>query len=177
MRKDENGEFWSVVGAIGAQYVGDVIANIANGATGAEIFSFRSTAGEYIAAGMTALIPGAGLARALVRNVATEVIVSVERHINGEKNSLVSSVGSIAFGTVADTGIEKVASGVKKYVSSKTPKNYSSYANQKYKKNPNISRQQIQTGAARSIRWGRRIGNALSSGVNFIMNAFKNAFS
>ena len=46
------------------------------------MFTPTSSIGEYIAAGVTALIPGSGIAGSLVRNITSEAIVSIERHIN-----------------------------------------------------------------------------------------------
>ena len=173
MRKDSNGELWIVaVGAgLATQYVGDVIANIADGATGAAIFSFRSSVGEYIAAGVTALIPGSGLTGSLIRNVATEAIVSVERHVTGKGNNLRSSVTNVVRGTLIDTGVEAVSSRVTKYVRTKTSKNYSQKANTVRQKNPNASTSTIRTSAQRSVRWGNR----LAKGIEFIFNSIRSA--
>ena len=99
----------------------------------------------------------------------TEGIVSMERHIKGQSNSLAESVTRVALGTVVDTSVEKVTSTASKYVSSKLPKNYSSYAGQQYKKKPKITQQQIRQNMSRSIRWGTRISNC----INFICNVFR----
>lgn len=173
VRMDVSGEFWIAAIGVGVvtQYAGDVLLNIAEGATGISIFSFRSSPGEYIAAGLTTLIPGSGLGGALVRNIATEGIVSAERYLNGESNSLSGSIGKIALGTVVDTEMKKVASGVSSYINSKTPKNYSSYAGQQYKKNPDITQQQIRENMSRAKRWGNR----LSSCFSFVIDVVKSA--
>lgn len=171
MRSDTDGECWCVVGAIGAQYVGDIFANIADGATGADIFRIRSTVGEYIAAGVTALIPGSDIAMNLVKNIATEAIVSVERNITGKGNNLQSSVTNVIRGTLIDTGVEAVSSRVAKYVSTKISKTYSQKANTMRQKNPNVSTNRIRTSAQRSVRWGSR----LEKGITFMFDSTRSA--
>lgn len=173
MRKDSSGEIWiaSIALGVATQYAGDVIGNLLAGKTGADIFAPTSTVGEYVAAGVTALIPGSGLAGSLIRNVAAEAIVSVERHIKGQSNSLTQSAKSVAFGTVIDTGVDKVTDGVTKYIKTKMPRNYSSYAGQQYKKNPGITQQQIRQNMSKSVRLGTRISNCF----NFIANAVSSA--
>lgn len=171
MRIDSSGALWIVaIGVrIGTQYMGDVLGNLLAGKTGTDIFTPTSSLGEYVAAGVTAVIPGVGLSGSLIRNVVTEGIVSVERHIKGQSNSLAESVTRVALGTVVDTSVEKVTSTASKYVSSKLPKNYSSYAGQQYKKKTKITQQQIRRNMSRSIRWGTRISNC----INFICNVFR----
>ena len=63
IRKDKDGKLWiaTVAIGVGTQYIGDVIRNILEGKKGADIFKPTSTIGEYIAAGLTALIPGTGI--------------------------------------------------------------------------------------------------------------------
>ena len=171
MRKDSSGELWIVAVGVGVatQYAGDVLSNFLAGKTGIDMFTPTSSIGEYIAAGVTALIPGSGIAGSLVRNITSEAIVSVERHIKGSSNNLAQSAKRVAFGTVIDTGMEKVTSSVTKHIESKLPRNYSSYAEQQYKKNPGITQQQIRQNMCRSVRWGNRISNCF----NFIANVIR----
>ncbi len=174
MRKDSSGEIWiaAVAAGVAAQYTGDVIGNLLAGKTGTDIFIPKSTVGEYVAAGVTALIPGSGFTGSLIRNVAAEAIVSVERHVKGQVNSLAQSAKRVAFGTVIDTGMEKVTSSVTKHIESKMPRNYSSYAGQQYKKKPRITQKQIRQNMSRSVRWGTRISNCFI----FIANAVRSVF-
>ena len=136
---------------------------------GTDIFEVRSSAGEYLAAGITALIPGSGFGGAFARNIVTEGIVSIERHIKGESNDLTKSAIKVAFGTGTDMIMENVINETTKYVSSKMPKNYSSYAGVQYKKNPSITPVQIRQSMSRSIRWGNRI----SKGVVIVFNLLR----
>ena len=173
IRKDKDGKLWiaTVAIGVGTQYIGDVIRNILEGKKGADIFKPTSTIGEYIAAGLTALIPGTGIGAALVRNILTEGIVSAERAIIGEKNCLIRSISKVTVGTLTYVAVEKVANAVTKYISSKTPANYSSYAGKQYKKNPIITPQKIRRKMARSIRWGNR----LSGSTKFLLNSVRSA--
>ena len=107
----------------------------------------------------------------MIRNVATEAIVSVERSIKGQSNSLVKSATRVALGTVIDTGVEKVTNSATKYISSKTSKTYSQYAKMVRKKNPTASTNTIRQSAQRSVRWGTRLSNC----INFITNALRSA--
>lgn len=91
--------------------------------------------------------------------------------IIGQSNSLAQSAKRVAFGTAIDTGMKKVTSSVTKYIESKMPGNYSSYAGQQYKKNPGITQQQIRQSMSRSVRWGTGISNCF----NFIANAVRSA--
>ena len=171
MRKDVNGELWiaAVVIGLATQYAGDVVQNLFEGKRGTDIFEVRSSAGEYLAAGITALIPGSGFGGAFARNIVTEGIVSIERHIKGESNDLTKSAIKVAFGTGTDMIMENVINETTKYVSSKMPKNYSSYAGVQYKKNPSITPVQIRQSMSRSIRWGNRI----SKGVVIVFNLLR----
>lgn len=61
VREDEKGALWaSVAIGVATQYAGDVIGNVLHGKKGVDIFKPTSTIGEYISAGVTALIPGSG---------------------------------------------------------------------------------------------------------------------
>ena len=82
---------------------------------------------------------------------------------------MTKSVAKVAFGTVVDTGMGKVTGKVDKYIESKMPRNYSSYAGKQYKKNPGITQQQIRKNMGRSVRWGTRISNSF----NFIADTFR----
>lgn len=173
MRKDADGELWVVAVAVGVgtQYVGDVIGNLFSGKTGVEVFTPRSSIGEYVAAGVTALIPGSGLGGSLIRNVVTEGIVSVERHITGQGNNLQSSVTNVFIGTLIDTRVEAVSNRVTNYVTSKTSKTYSQYANAVRKKNSNVATNMIRKNAQRSVRWGNR----LAKEIEFVVSSIRSA--
>ncbi|MBO5460310.1 MAG: RICIN domain-containing protein [Ruminococcus sp.] len=173
MRKDSSGELWIAAVAVGVatQYAGDVIGNLLAGKTGVDIFTPTSSIGEYVAAGVTALIPGSGISGNLVRNIATEAIVSVERHVTGKGNNLKSSVTNVVRGTLIDTGVEVVSNRVTKYVRTKTSKTYSQKAKTMRQKNSNVSTSTIRTSAQRSVRWGNR----LAKGIEFVFNSIRSA--
>ena len=171
IRKDINGECWIIAIAIGVgtQYAGDVLSNLLERKTGADIFKPSSSIGDYVAAGVTALIPGSGIGEALDRNVVTERILSIERRIKKESNSALLSITRIAVGTVIDAGVEKITDRVTKHIRSKGPKNYSSYMGQARKKNPKITREQAEKKITRAVRWVNRLSNCFE----FIINVAK----
>lgn len=173
MRKDSSGELWIAAVAVGVatQYAGDVLGNLIAGKSGMDLFTPTSSIGEYVAAGVTALIPGSGIGGSLVRNITSEAIISVERHVTGKSNNLRSSVTNVVRGTLLDTGAEAVSSRVTKYVRTKTSKTYSQQANTVRKKNPNVSTNTIRTSAQRSVRWGNR----LAQGIKFVFNSIRSA--
>ena len=115
VRKDESGALWITTFVVTAgtgfltRWAGDIIGNIRAGERGQDIFKMTSSKGEYLAAMTTAFIPGSGIRAALVRNIVSEAIVSVERHITGEGNSLQLSIKKVFIGTAIDTGVEAVS--------------------------------------------------------------------
>ena len=157
MREDNGGTFWfvSVIVGVATQYVGDVVGNLLKGKTGLEVFKPTSSVGEYIAAGVTALIPGSGLGGAFVRNVVTEGIRMTEKAIKGQDIDVIDSVARIGSGTILDAGFEKMSDKVTDWIGSKSPKNYSSYAHTARKSKPSLTRQQIYRSMRRSIRFNR----------------------
>ena len=177
IRNDGNGHFWLFTAAakvgigLATQYAGDVLGNIATGKTGLEIFKRTSTNGEYLAAGITALIPGTGLGGSLVRNIISEGISIGEDLILGNEINVVDSLVSVAAGTYLDTKFEKYADKTMKYISSKMPVNYSSYAHTARKSNPNLSRNQIYRSMQRSIRFNRALSKVVSTGYDIVRSA------
>ncbi len=170
MRADKDGEFWLVSIAVGlaTRYIGDVIENLFDGKTGADIFIPKSSIGEYIAAGVTALIPGTGLGGALVRNIVAEGITAVEDIALGNEVNVVDSMINIGIGTALDVGFEKVSDSVSDFISSKSPKNYSSYAHTARQSNSSLTREQIYRSMQRSIRFNRVVSKASSVGFDIV---------
>ena len=150
------------------QYASDVINNLCDGKTGLDALKPTSSVGTYIAAGVTALIPGKGLFSALARNVVEEGISVTEKAIIGHTDDidLGSSLLNIAVGTVLDAGAEKVADKVSGYIKSKAPYNYSSYAHEVRKKTPQFTRQQIDKRMKRVLRYNRGIITATETVIN-----------
>ena len=168
MRVDEDGEFWLVNVGLGilAQYLGDVVGNIIDGKTGRDILQPTSSLGEYIAAGVTSLIPGTGICGALVSNVVSEGICVVEDLILGNEVNLSNSLINIGIGTIIDTGFEIITNKVTDAISSKIPHNYSSYAHSARQKNPSLSYNQIKQNMQRSIRLNRFASDAFGFGMD-----------
>ena len=170
MREDSGGNFWLVSIGVGlaTQYIGDVIGNLIAGKTGADIFKPTSTLGEYIAAGVTALIPGSGLGGALVRNIVSEGILMIEKTILGEEINVADSIINVGLGTVIDVGFEMASDKVTDFISSKMPQNYSSYAHTAHQSNPNLTYEQITRSMRRSIRFNRAGAKAVTIGIDII---------
>ena len=121
-----------------------------------------SSIGEYISAGVTALIPGAGLGGALVRNIVTEGITTIEDLILGNEVDVLDSVLNIGVGTVLDANFEKISDKAVDFIGSKMPKNYSSFAYTARKSNSNLTKEQIYRSMQRSIRFNRATSKAVS---------------
>ena len=173
VRKDSNGKLWITAVAVGiaAQYVGDVIGNVIEGKKGIDILRPSSSIGEYVAAGVTALIPGSGLGGAFARNIVAEGIASLERQIKGEENNFGKSIVKVAFGAAIDSSVEIIKESISKHISLKMPQNYSSYARKAYMKNPKITQQEIRKNMSRCIRWGNRLAGFLG----FAVDSFRSA--
>ena len=165
IRTDYGGDFWLVNIGIGlaARYIGDVIENVMDGKTGIDILKRNSTIGEYVAAGVSTLIPGSGFASALAGNVISEGITTVEKVILEEDININESIKNIAYGTVFDVGFGKVTGKITDFVDSKRPKNYSSYAHDVRLSNPNLTREQI----SRNMRFAIKFNCALSKTISF----------
>ena len=170
MRKDSEGNFWiaSVGLGLATKYAGDVINNIISGKTGAEIFRPTSSIGEYIAAGVTALIPGTGLGRALVRNIVSEIILIVEKAINGDDIDVVESITRIGVSSAIDFGFEKISNWVVDFIKSKNPTTYSTYAHNVRKSNPNLTRDQIYSKMQRSTKINRFASKTAGWGIDIV---------
>ena len=170
MREDSGGNFWLVSVGVGlaTQYIGDVIENLIDGKTGIDVFKPTSSVGEYIAAGVTALIPGTGLGGALVRNIVAEGITVIEDTILGNEVNVVDSLVSVAAGTYLDTKFEKYADKALDFIGSKMPQNYSSYAHAVRQSNPSLTREQIYRSMQRSIRFNRVASKAVSIGFDIV---------
>ena len=168
-RIDEDGEFWLIRVAIGlaTQYAGDVVGNLLAGKTGLDILKPTSSGGEYVAAGVTALITGAGFGVALIRNIVAEGITMVEDTIRGEEVNVANSLINIGLGSVIDVGFEKVSGKIDDFMRSKMPQNYSSYACDVRKVNPGITQNQIKSKMRRAINVNRAVYKGISYGLDF----------
>ena len=151
-RTDNGGKLWGIVaktilkGVVGCvtQYISDVVRNVASGKKGLEAFKPTSSVGTYIAAGVSAMIPGKGVVSSIVKNTFSEGIKYVEKRICGDQQSAKETIMNIGKGVVFDSIGSAATKMVTDKIGSFAPKNYSSYAGQQYKKNPGITRQQIE---------------------------------
>ena len=154
-RYDIDGEWWILLQALGGvatQYISDVIGNLIAGKTGWDIFKPTSTPGEYIAAGITAMIPGSGFGAAIIRNTISEGITGIEKAIKGEDIDIGQSMLNIALGSTLDFIGEKATAKVEQVIESFRPKNYSSYAGKQRAKKPNIPQSKIVKKMRNTIR-------------------------
>ena len=154
-RYDIDGEWWILLQALGGvatQYISDVIGNLIAGETGWDIFKPTSTPGEYIAAGITAMIPGSGFGAAIIRNTISEGITGIEKAIKGEDIDIGQSMLNIALGSTLDFIGEKATAKVEQVIESFRPKNYSSYAGKQRAKKPNIPQSKIVKKMRNTIR-------------------------
>ena len=162
VRIDNNGSSWSViiikVGiGVATQYVGDIVGNLANGETGINVILPTSSLGEYVAAGVTALIPGSGWTGSLTRNIVTEGIKAFETVVSGGKLDVVDSLENLLYGTVIDYGFGIISDKVIELINFNIPQNYSSYAHKKRSSNPNISQEEIYLSMQRSVRFRKTV--------------------
>lgn len=162
VRIDNNGSSWSViiikVGiGVATQYVGDIVGNLANGETGINVILPTSSFGEYVAAGVTALIPGSGWTDSLTRNIVTEGIKAFETVVSGGKLDVVDSLENLLYGTVIDYGFGIISDKVIELINFNIPQNYSSYAHKKRSSNPNISQEEIYLSMQRSVRFRKTV--------------------
>ena len=152
--EDMGGTYWlsSFLLGVATQYVADVVQNVISGSKGWDILKPSSTVGEYLAAGVTAMIPGSGLGAAVVRNVVAEGIVCTEKIVNGEEIDVAKSVMRVGLGVCLDLGFEAVTDRIVHKIENSIPQNYSGFAHYVRQTNPNLSRQQIYPIMRRSLR-------------------------
>ena len=160
-RRDEDGDFWlqALVG-VAVQYASDVLTNVLNGETGADIFKPTSSLGTYIAAGVTAVIPGMNGFGDLLSNVVKEGICIIEKAVTGQDINWSESVNNVMMETANDLVLGVVFDPLADYVSTKVsslPPNYSTYAGKQYKRNPNLTMPQIKNRLQRDCKIHRRV--------------------
>ena len=147
---DLDGTAWFLVAAtkigvgIATQYITDVIENIAAGETGWDVFDITSSAGEYIAAGLSSLMSPSGISGAILDNVLSETILNVERYIQGTDINVVSSIKTVVNNSIVDIAFGAATDFVDKKLVSLKPINYSTYAGQQYKIAPNLTMSEIK---------------------------------
>ena len=179
VREDDKGNAWFASMFVGVitQYIGDVVGNVLEGKSGVGIFWPTSSPGEYIAAGVTALIPGTGFAGAFIRNAVTEGIKAIEKKLKGQEVDWVESIVNIGTGTIADTVFEKASNSITDFITSKSQQNYSSYAHEVRQSRPTRTQVQIYNSMRRSIRFNKVARKAASISVGIVqaaLSALKN---
>ena len=155
VRVDVEGEIWvaAIAVGVGTQYVTDVLENIIDGKKGINIFRLRSSVGDYVSAGVTALIPGSKMGAVIIRNVVGEVAsqgtdyaiqVVKKKKIVKPKIRWRKTLGNIVFASAYEGISTKAIFRIEKRVNRKLTRNYSSYAGRQYKKNPKLTRKQVE---------------------------------
>ena len=89
---------------------------------------------------------------------------------NEESNCNRTGRDYITLGTIGDTLFESVTDKVGKLISSKLPRNYSSFAGDVYEKNPNATRTEIYERMQRAIRTNQFISDVVSVGFDVLRN-------
>ena len=143
-RSDPDGELWAqfAVG-IASQYLGDVLGNIASGKTGLDMFKPTSSVGEYIASGISSMIPGGKLVSSLIRSTISTAITEGEKIVKTGKLEAKSMVKNFGENIISDIVSNKISGIVKNKIDIKRPRNYSSFAHIQYLKKPTLTRQDI----------------------------------
>ena len=155
VRVDVEGEIWvaAIAVGVGTQYVTDVLENIIDGEKGINIFRPCSSVGDYVSAGVTALIPGSKVGAVIIRNVVGEVAsqgtdyaiqVVKKKKIVKPKIRWRKTLGNIVFASAYEGISTKAIFRIEKRVNRKLTRNYSSYAGRQYKKNPKLTRKQVE---------------------------------
>ena len=158
-RKDDGGKSWiAVLGAIGIQYVADILANISQGKSGWDVFVPISGLATYTAAAVTALIPGSSVVSALVRSVVSEAIEWVDNELNGnsEKNDFAQSAQNVVKNTAVDYAFGVLMDAT---FGTMGNKEYSDYVPDMVKKGKVNTLNQAYNALQRSNVIGRGIGN------------------
>ncbi len=109
------------------------------------MFKPSSSIGDYISAGLTALIPGNKLVSSIARATVSSAISTFEYTIKNNKRLPLKKIIKKLFQNVAlDICCSVISSAFAKKLSSLKPKNYSQFAHSKYLKNAKITPDQIR---------------------------------
>ena len=179
-RKDSSGRFWTLIAkaaiGIAGQYVSDVIGNILCG--NENVFMPTSSLGTYLAAGVTAMIPGTGFGTAILRNLVSESIVNFEREVLNEEVSIGKSLFNIVGGALFDSGLEYAAGIFDTAVENLIPNTYSSFAGKYRKIFPDATKSDIYARMNLETQALRRAKNCILFSVDSIANLIKpNSYS
>ena len=174
-RSDPSGEFAQIVLGVVSQYVGDVIGNVIDGKKGWDILKPTSSIGDYVAAGVTALIPGSKFVASIARAGITTAINSAEAHFNGQEFSAITASSNFLKELAGDYISGKAIERVSRIANKLMPVNYSQYAHTQRVKNPgaNYSKAQLSKKLSNTIRGINRANEA----AIFTINSFSAAFT
>ena len=144
-RIDDSGSFWLISMGIGLlkQYAGDVLNNIASGKSGWDILVPTSSPSEYLASAVCELIPGDGPIDNLVSNVISEGFTMAEAAIRGDDIDWGESITDVVTGTLLDCGVDYASDKIAGAIRNSGPQNYSQYAHEARKKQPDLSKNDI----------------------------------
>mgnify|MGYP001087673655 CR=1 FL=1 len=173
MRDDHSGEIWTQFAfGIASQYVGDVIGNIIGGKSGWDILKPTSSIGEYVASGVSAMIPGTKLISSIARSAVSTAITSGEKLVKTGKIDTLQMAESFGKNLLFDVGASKISNYVEKKVREKMPRNYSSYAHIQRQKNASLTKPEIESLMQRTQRIGDRVKKTADFFISSIFSAF-----
>ena len=173
MRDDHSGEIWAQFAfGIASQYVGDVIGNIIGGKSGWDILKPTSSIGEYVASGVSAMIPGTKLISSIARSAVSTAITSGEKLVKTGKIDTLQMAESFGKNLLFDVGASKISNYVEKKVREKMPRNYSSYAHIQRQKNASLTKPEIESLMQRTQRIGDRVKKTADFFISSIFSAF-----
>ena len=144
---------------VASQYASDVISNVINGKTGWDIMEPCSTPGEYIAAGITAMLPGEGVANAVAGSLVTEGIRVAEKILTKKEFNLNDSLQQLAIDIPASIITNAIVGNGTEKIESKRPGE--NFAKNQRKNNPKATR--------RDIHWARKSQNAKCNAAKFVL--------
>ena len=173
VRVDVEGEIWvaAIAVGVGTQYVTDVLENIIDGEKGINIFRPCSSVGDYVSAGVTALIPGSKVGAVIIRNVVGEVAsqgtdyaiqVVKKKKIVKPKIKWKKTLIEVGEASIYEGVSNKLVNSMARRIDNKFTRNYSTYAGRQYKKHPKATRKQIQKKFYRSQKRQRRTFKIIS---------------
>ena len=143
-RSDADGELWvQFAMGLASQYLSDVLGNIANGKTGLDMCKPTSSMGEYIASGVSSMIPGGKLVSSLIRSTISTAIIEGEKFVEKGKLDAKSAIVNLGNSIISDIVSSNILGIVKNKIDIMRPRNYSSFAHIQYLKNPTLTRQDI----------------------------------
>ena len=143
-RSDADGELWvQFAMGLASQYLSDVLGNIADGKTGVDMFTPTSSLGDYIASGVSSMIPGGKLVSSLIRSTISTAITEGEKFVKEGKIDAKSALVNFGNYMISDIVSSNILGIVKNKIDIKRPRNYSSFAHIQYLKNPTLTRQDI----------------------------------